>query len=150
MKFNISTIMLIGALGITPLCYAESAPNKTSMEEFKQETQDLLETLEAYTVEQKDEAIVKTKIALDNLDERIDAVEKDVHESWNKMDKEAREEASESLKELRKQRNQAAEWYGNMKNSSGKTWGHMKKGFSDAYKDLNDSWEKSENEFGSK
>jgi hypothetical protein len=36
-----------------------------------------------------------------------------------------------------------------MKSSSEKTWRHVKKGFSDAYKELNDSWEKSEIEFGS-
>lgn len=150
MKFNTSTIiMLIAILGSTPLCYAQTSADKTSIEKVKQESQDLLETLKVYSVEQKDEAVRKTKIALDDLDERIDAMEADVDKSWNKMDKSAREKARNSLKVLRKQRNQVSEWYGSMKSSSEKTWGHMKKGFSNAYKELNDSWEKSETEFDS-
>ncbi|MFT6987564.1 MAG: DUF438 domain-containing protein [Psychromonas sp.] len=149
MKFNICSVVLIGILGGTSLCYAETANDKTTIEEVKQQTDDLLQTLDAYTVEQKDEAIRKTKMALANLDKRIDALEARIDESWDKMSKKAREEASDSLKALHKQRNEVAEWYGSMKNSTGNAWGNMKKGFSDAYKDLNDTWEKSENEFGS-
>lgn len=149
MKFNICAIMLIGILGITPLCYAETSTDKTSIEEVKQETQDLLQTLDAYTVDQKDEAIRKIKTSLDNLDKRIDAVEARVDESWDKMDKDARKKARDSLKALRKQRNQVAELYGNMKSSTGNAYMNMKTGFSDAYKALNNAWEKTENEFGS-
>ena len=90
MKFEkkiLCAFMLIGMLGITPLCYAETSSDKTSIEEVKQETQDLLETLDAYTVERKDEAIRKMKMALDNLDKRIDAVEVNVDEHWDKMDR---------------------------------------------------------------
>jgi DNA repair exonuclease SbcCD ATPase subunit len=152
MIFKNSTIwvfMLIGTLGITPLCYAETSSDKTSIEKVEQETQDLLRTLNAYTVDQRDEAIHKTKAALDNLDKRIDALEARIDEDWDKMDKAAREKARASLKALRKQRTQVAESYANLKNSFGDAWDHMKKGFSDAYKALNDAWEKSEREFGS-
>jgi len=150
MKFNITAMTLITILGITPLCSAQAATDQTSITEVKQETQDLLETLKSYSVEQKEEAIHKTKIALDNLDKRIDSMEADVDKSWNKMDKNAREKARNSLKALRKQQNKVAEWYGNMKSSSAKTWDHMKKGFSDAYSDLNDTWAESEIDLGSK
>ena len=148
MKLNICAIVLIGFLGITPLCYAVTSTEKTSIEEVKQETQNLLKTLDAYTTDQKDEAIRKTKTALDKLDKRIDALEARVDESWDKMDKDARKKARDSLKALRKQRNQVAEWYGSLKSSTENAWEHMKKGFSDAYKALNDAWEKSENEIG--
>jgi len=149
MKFNISAIVLIGILGITPMCYAETSTEKTSIKKVKQETQNLLQTLDAYTADQKDEAIRKTKTALDKLDKRIDALEARVDESWDKMDKDAREKSRDSLKALRKQRNVVAEWYGSLKSSTENSWEHMKKGFSDAYKALNDAWGKSENEFGS-
>ena len=142
-------MVFIGIFTITPLCYAETSTDKTSIEEIKQETQDLLETLDAYTVDRKDEAIRKTKMALDNLDKRIDAVEANVDEHWDKMDRDARKKARDSLKALRKQRNQVAEWYDSLKSSTENAWEHMKKGFSDAYKALNDAWEKSENEIGS-
>jgi chromosome segregation ATPase len=142
-KKTLCAFMLIGILGIIPLCYAE-----TSIEEVKQETHDLIQTLNAYTVDQRDEAIHKTKAALVNLDKRIDELEASVDKSWDKMDKAAREKARASLKALRKQRTQVAEWYGSLKSSSGDAWEHMKKGFSDAYKALNEAWEKSEKEFG--
>lgn len=149
MKFNTYAIVLIGILGITPLCYAEASTDKTSIEEVKQETVDLLQTLDTYTADQKDEAIRKTEIALDKVDKRIDALEANIDKSWDKMDKETRKKARDSLKALRKQRNKVAEWVGSLKTSTKKAWEHMKEGFSDAYKALNDAWEESENEFGS-
>jgi signal transduction histidine kinase len=141
--------MLIAMLTTAPLCYGEASNGKTTIKEVKKETQDLLRTLNAYTVEQKDEAVQKTKAALDDLDKHIDALEKDIDKSWDGMDEAARKKARSSLKEMRKLRTQAAEQYGSMKNSTADAWKHMKKGFSDAYTDLADAWEKSEKEFGS-
>lgn len=142
-------MVLISILGTTPLCYAETSTDKASIEEVKQETEDLLQTLDAYTVDQKDEAIHKIKAALDKLDKRIDTLETSVDESWEEMDKEAREKASDSLEVLRNQRNQVAESYGSLKSSTKNAWEHLKVGFSDAYKTLDEAWEKSEKEFGS-
>lgn len=110
--------LLISMLGITPPCYAETSSNQTSIEEVKQETQDLIQALKAYSADQRDEAIQQTKGALDNLDERIDALETRIHNNWDKMDKAARQRARASLKALRKQRTQVAEWYGSLKSSS--------------------------------
>lgn len=92
---------------------------------------------------------IKQKLHWINLDKRIEELEARVDESWGKMDKAAREKARANLKALRKQRTQVAEWYGSLKSSTGDAWEHMKKGFSDAYKALNDAWEKSEKEFES-
>ena len=141
--------MLIALYGIATLCYAETARGKASIEEVKKETQDLIQAVKGYTADQRDEAIQKTKAALDNLDQRIDALETRIDTDWGKLDNAAREKARASLRVLRKQRTQAAEWYGSLKNSSADAWGHMKKGFSDAYKALYDAWEKAEKEFGS-
>jgi chromosome segregation ATPase len=140
--------MLIAMLVTTPLCYAQSSEEKTSIEEVKQETQDLIQALEAYTADQRDEAVQRASTALNNLDERIDALEKRIDDNWDQMNKAAREKARANLKALRKKRNEVAEWYGSLKTSSTDTWEHMKKGFSDAYKALGDAWEKSEKEFG--
>jgi len=152
MSFKMKTFyvfMLIVMLGITPICYAETSTDKTSIEEVKKETQDLLQTLNAYTVEQKEEAIRKTKKALDNLDKRIDSLQARIDRNWDLMDKAARDKARSNLNALRKERTQVAEWYGSLKNSTVEAWEHMKKGFSKAYKSLNDAWEKSVKEFRS-
>ena len=147
-KMNYSMFMLIAMLVITPLCYAESSEEKTSIEEVKQETQDLIQALGAYTADQREEAIQRARTALNNLDNRIDALEKRIDDNWDQMNKAAREKAHVNLKALRKQRNKVAEWYGGLKASSADAWEHMKKGFSDAYKALGDAWEKSVKEFG--
>ena len=147
-KMIYSTFVLIAMLVITPLCYAESSKEKTSIKEVKQETQDLIQALGAYTADQRDEAVQRAKTALHNLDARIDSLETRIDNKWDQMNKAAREKARANLKALRKQRNKVAEWYGSLKASSAGAWEYMKKGFSDAYKALGDAWEKSEKEFG--
>lgn len=148
-KFGTAVVMLIAVLGFAPLCYAETPADKTSIKEVKQETQELIQALKAYSADQRDAAIQKSKAALDNLDKRIDALETRIDNNWDKMNKTAREKARASLKSLRQQRVQLAEWYGSFKNSSDGAWEQMKKGFSNAYSAINDAWEKAEKEFES-
>jgi len=147
MKSNICALMLIGILGVTSLCCAQTENASTSIEEVKKETQDLLQTIGSYTADKRDEAVQKAREGLIKLDKRIDELEARIDKNWDKMNEAARKEARENLRALRKQRNQVAEWYGSMKTSSADAWDHMKKGFSDAYKALKDAWEKSEKEF---
>ena len=142
-------LAFIGMLVVVPLCSAETSSGETSIEEVKQKTQSLLETLKNYTAEQRDEALRKSKAALDSMDKRIEALETQLYNNWDKMDNAAREKSRDSLAALRRQRTQVAEWYGSLKNSSSDAWGHMKKGFSDAYSALQDAWEKSEKEISS-
>jgi ElaB/YqjD/DUF883 family membrane-anchored ribosome-binding protein len=149
MKLHICALMLIGILGVTPLCHAQSEDTSTSIKEVKKETQELLQTIGSYTADKKDEAVQKANNGLNKLDKRIDALETRIDHNWDKMNKAARKETRENLRALRKQRNKVAEWYGSMKTSSADAWEHMKKGFSDAYKALEKSWEKSEKEFSS-
>lgn len=153
-KTNNSILMLVALLLITLTNCTDTSEEKkaipedeTSINEVKQETQDLIQTLEAYTADQRDEAVQRARTALSNLDERVDALEKRIDGNWNQMNEAAREKARANLEALRKQRNQVAESYESMKASSVDAWDHMKDGFSDAYKALADAWEKSEKEF---
>jgi hypothetical protein len=140
-------LALIAMLLIAPPCFAQSSKEQTTMEDIKQETQDLMQSLKAYTIAQRDEALQKTRAALDNLDQRIDAMETGIDNNWEKMDAAAREQARASLRALRKQRMQVAEWYGSLKSSSAEAWGHMKQGLADAYRSLYRAWEQSEKDF---
>ena len=149
MKTLTFLFMLMTMLGIAPLCYADKSGEKTSIEDVRQETRELIQALKSYSADQRDEAIQKSKSTLENLDRRIDALETRIDNNWDKMNKAARENARNSLKEVRKQRTKVAEWYGSLKSSSEDAWAHMKKGFSDAYNALYDAWEKSEEEFSS-
>jgi hypothetical protein len=149
MNFYTTVVFVIAVLGFAPQCYAETPSDKTSLKEIEQESQDLIQTLKAYSADQRDEAIEKTKAALDNLDKRIDTLEERIDLNWDKMNEAARNKARASLKLLHQQRVQVAEWYGSLKNSSDDVWKHMKKGFSNAYSAINDAWEKAEKEFES-
>ncbi|MFH7319627.1 hypothetical protein ACHHRT_03325 [Desulfurivibrio sp. D14AmB] len=148
MKLNICVIFLVGFLLLVPQAYAETVDDQTTFETVKQETQSLLRTLGAYTADQKEAAVRKTKAALDQLDKRIDDLETSINKNWEKMDREARQKARASLQALREQRKQVAERYESLKGSSSEAWEQMKKGFSDAYRELSEAWERSEQEFG--
>jgi hypothetical protein len=149
MKLHVYALILIAMSGVTTPCYAQTENAGTSIAEVKKETQELLQTIDSYTADKKDKAVQKIKQSLTTLDTRIDALEAKIDNNWDKMNAAARKEARENLRALRKQRNQVAEWYGRMKASSADAWSHMKKGFSDAYKDLENAWKKSESEFSS-
>jgi dsDNA-specific endonuclease/ATPase MutS2 len=82
---------LLVMLGITPLSHAEIQKNNPLAEEVKQETQDFLQTLKAYTAEPRDEAAQKTKTALDNLDKEIEVLQTRIDNKWETMDTAARE-----------------------------------------------------------
>jgi hypothetical protein len=147
MKYTLYALMLIGLLGGAPVCYAQTTNNDTSIEDVKKETQDMLQAIGTSSADKRDEAVQKAKEGMNNLDKRIDTLEARIDENWEKMSDAARKEARENLQDLRKQRNKVAEWYGSMRTSSAAAWDQMKEGFSAAYKDLTDAWEKSKKEF---
>ncbi|MDZ7721538.1 MAG: hypothetical protein U5R06_01620 [candidate division KSB1 bacterium] len=145
---SVLTWMLTAMLIITVTGCTDLSKDKTSTKQIKQETQDLIKALGTYTADQREEAIERTKTALDDLDKRIDTLETRINNNWDQMNKDARENARANLEALRKQRTEVGDWYSRLKTSSADAWEHTKKGFSDAYKNLSDAWEKSEKEFG--
>jgi len=139
----------IAAIGLTPVGNVMASNDKTSIEDVKKETSELMETLKAYTADKRDEALEASKAAMDRLDERINTLEARVDNNWDDMNQAVRDNARASLKALRKERTDVAEWYGSMKTSSAGAWEEMKTGFSDAYSELAKAWEKAEAEFSS-
>ncbi len=138
-------IVLVTLLGIPSTGLAKSSDSK--LNEVKQEARELINALKDYTSDQRKDATQKIKTALNNLDNRIEALEKRMDKKWDGMKKSTREQVSANLKALRKQRARVAKEYDRLKNSSVDAWQHMKKGFSKAFADLNTAWEKVENEF---
>jgi septal ring factor EnvC (AmiA/AmiB activator) len=135
-------MLMIAAFCFLPMSYAQASDDKTTIQDVKQETQELISRIKGYTADQRDEAIKQTEQALKKLDNRIDALETDISNSWDQIDKAARDKAQTGLKELRKQRIALAEWYGSLKSSSGSAWEQMKQGFADAYQNIIDAWAK--------
>lgn len=139
-------VMSLGVLVNPLLGHAGASDDKTSMADVKQQTQELLHSLKAYTADQRDEAVHKAKAALDDLDKRIAALEARVRTHWDQMDEATRTKVTANLKELRERRTRLAAWYGELKTSSRDAWEDVKKGFSDAYRALDDVWEKTDQE----
>lgn len=142
-------VFLSAAAGLAAAGASTAASESTSAEDTRQETVQLLQALESYGAEQRDEALSRSRAALANIDRRIETLESRMLEKWGDMDQAAREQARASLQALREQRTRVAEWYGSMKSSSAGAWGHIKEGFSNAYQSLQEAWEKSEREFRS-
>ncbi len=130
-----------------PIAQAQSSNDTVTAQDVKKETKELLNTLQQYTVDQRDLAVKEAEQGLKKLDGRIDELENRVDNNWDNMNQAARQKARASLKALRQQRNNLAEWYGSFKNSSAGAWEQMKKGFSDAYQAMSDSWEKAIDEY---
>jgi hypothetical protein len=142
-------VFLSAAAGLVAAGASTAAVESTSADDIKQETAQLLQALENYGAEQRDEALSRSRSALENIDRRIEELESRMLEKWGDMDQAAREQARASLQALREQRTRVAEWYGSMKSSSEGAWGHIKEGFAKAYRSLQEAWEKSEREFSS-
>ncbi|HKJ50965.1 MAG TPA: hypothetical protein VKB27_05660 [Gammaproteobacteria bacterium] len=142
-------VFLSATAGLAAAGAATAASESTSAEDIRQETVQLLQALESYGAEQRDEALSRSRTALENIDRRIETLESRMLEKWSDMDQAAREQARASLQALHEQRTRVAEWYGSMKSSSAGAWGHIKEGFSKAYQALQEAWENSEREFRS-
>lgn len=142
-------LTLFCATAAAPACFAAGTDGDdgVSVEEIRKETRELLAALKTYTVNQRDEAIEKIKTAQDNLDRRIETLERKIAKDWNEVDQAARDKSLAALQALRQQRTEVAEYYGSLKTSSAAAWGHIKQGFTAAYDALHKSWEKAEEEF---
>lgn len=144
----IFTVIAVMALCFfTPIAQAESGNDTVTAQDVKKETKELINTLQQYTAEQREQAVEETKQALKKLDVRIDELETRVDNNWDKMTQAARQKARDNLKALRQQRNELAEWYGSLKISSAEAWEQMKKGFADAYQSMSNAWEKAKSEY---
>jgi hypothetical protein len=144
MKSEMCKLMLVGILGMSSFCYAETESSQTSIEEVKKESQDLLKSIRSYSVDKKDEAVEKAKEGLSKLDKLIASQQAKLDKNWDSMNDTAREKAAENLTALREQRDQVSTWYDSMKTSSVDTWERMKKGYSDGYDAFEKSWGESE------
>ena len=154
-KILIQLLALLGILLLMPFsspASAEGSDNKSeeavTMEEVKEKVAAAGRSIENYTVEQRDQAVAKTRQELDDLDRNIDKLEKKMAQQWEQLSAETREKWQATLKELRKKRVEAAEWYGSVKRGSADAWEEIKKGYDKAYSELDRAWEKAKEEFG--
>ena len=141
------TLLFLASAGIFPPAANAADSEEASIAQIERETRELLQALKQYSASQRDEALEKIRAAQAGLDRRIETLERETAENWNRMDQAARQRSLATLQALRAQRTRVAEHYGSLKSSSAAAWGHLKDGFSSAYGALHQAWEKAEREF---
>jgi len=140
----VSTVFLI--MASTSLA-GQKPDDKTKPKEVGQEVKEAVEAIKNYSADQRDEALKKVRIAIDDLDARIEEMETRVENKWDQMDKAARDKTRATMNSLREKRNELAEWYGGMRHSSANAWEHVKKGFMDSYEAQGQAYDKAVKEF---
>ncbi|TBW48742.1 hypothetical protein EZI54_20865 [Marinobacter halodurans] len=143
-------LMLAALLGVVPvMAQADEPQQPPTMEALKHDTENLIDKLGNYSAEQRDEAAASIKESLDELDQRIDVLEKRLDENWDDMSEASREKTQQSLDALRAQREKVGDWYERLKGSSANAWEDVKDGFTRAYDNLSDAWKDTEESMSS-
>lgn len=96
------------------------------------------EKIKSFAHESKKEAVAEGKKAIAATDKQIATLKKEVSKSTG----EAKAAHEKNMKELQAKRKVAQAELGKMEKSAAKTWDATKEGFSNAYKDLHESYEK--------
>jgi predicted RNase H-like nuclease (RuvC/YqgF family) len=138
------TAVLVWAL-FSASAAAQQPTDKTTSEEVADKV--AAETIRHYSVDQRDEAVKKAKEILDDLDARMDRMNSQLNDQWERMDQRARQEMKTSLAALRRQRNEVFEWYGGLKHSSVNAWEDVKQGFLHSYQNLRHGFAKARREY---
>lgn len=141
-KNIIGTLVFAASCALAGPVYAES--QDSDVEELKEKTRELGETLQDYGADQKRQAEDAINRTLSALDERIEELEKELAENWDDKSETARDRSQESLASLQEQRERVQKWYNELKASSASAWGRAKKGFSEAYEAFSEQWNETE------
>lgn len=150
---SIKTAFVTAVIAPMILAAASIAGQKTdggtTTDEVKKEVKEAVQAIKNYSAEQRDQAVKEVKIALENLDARIDRMQNSMEKKWSEMDQASREKYKETLTSLRKERNELSEWYGGMQHSSAEAWEHVKNGFVEGYEAMANAFDQAESEFDS-
>lgn len=138
----IVVIALIGLVLAATAFAAQTPPARTTAEDVKKKVAETVQAIKGYSVDQRDRAVQKAKVVLEDFDARIKDLDSQFTQKWDQMDQAARQEALSSMASLRKQRNAVAEWYGGLKHGSKLAWEDVKAGFAKSFHDLGDAFNK--------
>ncbi|MDT8405309.1 hypothetical protein [Sulfuriflexus sp.] len=135
---------ILSTFALTSACTDQSddkqpAADATDAGEVKKEWSEAMESLKAYSITQRDEALVKAEETIDAMDKRIDEMESRASQGWQDLSADIRQRREATLSAMQEQREALAEQYEQMKASSSDTWDDVKKGFIDSYNTLSSS-----------
>jgi len=136
LRQTIRSILIIAILGVF-LQSPVSAAQTTSADVSKK-TEDAWDTLKAYTVEKKQEAVDYGHTLLKDADSKIS----DLKHKSAEASAEGKAQYNKALNELKPARERAGAKLEEMKAATKSTWETTKQGFAKAYKDLQQAYNK--------
>lgn len=133
--------------GWLPLAFAQETPKpvdseKQQREQVKKEVDEAVDAIRSYSIERRNEAVERAHKSLTEADRRMDRLDAQVNERWERMSTSARQRSQEAMSDLRRRRNDVAEWTGGMRHSSDDVWEDVKSGFIKSYHELADALQK--------
>ena len=99
---------------------------------------DTWDEVKSYTIEKKNEAMSVGKRLVRNTDREIRSLERKASQSSD----EVKANVQSDVKELKKKRAEASKKLDAMGKATGAAWDEAKNGFADAYKDLQESYDR--------
>ena len=124
-------------------CSEQRAP-EADADAVKREARELADALEAYSADQRDQAVEAAGQALADLDRELEDLRGRMADHWDQMDESARREAEKRLADLKNEQAELAQRFHAMRDASGDAWARMREGFADAYGELRAAWEDAE------
>jgi hypothetical protein len=118
----------------------EPAPavGQTTAKDVSKETAEAWDTVKAYTVEKKNEAVAYGKKLVRETDAKID----ELQAKAAKASGDTKARYDKEIESLKAKRAQASKKLDEMAKASGAAWESAKQGFADAYKDLHEAFRK--------
>jgi len=142
---NFLESLQVGALAAVVAAFAlpavaQDAGAMTTTDEVRAEISQAMESVAAYSGQERDQALAKARAALTRLDAEIERREEGMRENWAEMSDAARETARAGLEEMREARNGLSERYGALATGASGAWDELKTGFSDAWGVFSEAW----------
>ena len=134
---NIIAAVLAAVFG-QPLVLAQ-----TTAKDVSRKTAEAWDTVKAYTVDKKKDAVAYGQKLVRETDREIKALERKA----SKASGEIKAQYDSEIKDLKAKRAQTAKKLDEMGKASGAAWDSAKNGFADAYKDLHEAYDKAAAQF---
>ena len=130
---------------VLAIVFWQSAPAiaQTTAKDVSKATADAWDTVKAYSVEKKNDAVAYGEKLVSDSDREI----KKLEAKASKATGDTKAEYDKEIKNLKAKRAATAKKLDEMGKASGSAWDTAKNGFADAYKDLRDSFDKAAAKF---
>ena len=126
---------------------ADTDARAQEREHVQKEVDEAVDAVRGYSIERQKEATDRARQSLAEADRRIDRLDAQMRDRWQRMNTVTRRRSQEAMTDLRRRRNEVAEWVGGIRHSSGEVWEDVKGGFVESYYELADALQKARAQF---